>query len=272
MHEWFDLLDYCNSKFEHISCLSHGGRFANMDFISQSAEHGLKEILFSLHGTNSRTHDSITNRPGSFDRILKAIHNAKSLDMVVRINCTVYYKNYAELDSYASLINELDPFEVNFITLNYWEGVDVNIPTVNYQSLTNKIKICIDNLDKNILINVRYVPYCYMIGYEKYVCNEYQHIYDLYDWNKEIYTSDIDVTKPYTNQEKLLFGYARCADTRIKSYYKKVECTTCKYFYICDGVKNEISIPVAPVEGEKIKEVTHYRKNFYEIINTNTNS
>ena len=60
--DWFKILDYCNERFESVSCVSHGGRFANKDFLKESQEHGLKEILFSLHGATEESHDSITNR------------------------------------------------------------------------------------------------------------------------------------------------------------------------------------------------------------------
>ena len=103
---------------------------------------------------------------------------------MVRINCTVYDKNYDTLS--AKLFNKMNPLEVNFITLNYWEGGEGNVG--NYKEATSAIKKCIDKLTVKY-INVRYTPYCYMVGYEKYVCNHYQHIYDIYDWNKGIYSN-----------------------------------------------------------------------------------
>lgn len=268
--DWFEILDYCNERFEHVSCLSHGGKFANIDFLQESIDHGLKEILFSLHGATEETHDAITNRKGSFKRILKAIKNAQELNVLVRINCTVYYKNYHQLDNiYAGLINEIKPFEVNFITLNYWEGVGIEAANVSYADMTTGIKRCIDILNKDMIINVRYVPYCYMEGYEKYVCDQYQHIYDLYDWNKEMYLDEsrpmIDVSKTYTHIEKLEFAYKHCADHRTRYYQKDSACVKCKYFYICDGVENEIAgTPIYPVDGEKITEVTFFRKHHFK--------
>lgn len=266
--DWFRILDYCNERFEHVSCLSHGGKFANKEFLAESKEHGLKEVLFSLHGATALTHDSITNRKGSFNRILLGIRNAKDLGLRVRINCTVYYKNYNQLQTFfSSLINDIDPFEVNFITLNYWEGVSIEAKNVSYTDMTDNIKACIDKLKKGPIINVRYVPYCYMQGYEQYVCDQYQHIYDLYDWNKEMYIDEsgirIDVSKKYTLEEKLKFAYDQCADHRIRFYRKSVDCLKCKYFYICDGVEKEVDTTVHPVDGEKIREVTFFRKTHY---------
>lgn len=267
--DWFTILDYCNERFEHISCLSHGGKFANKEFLEESKQHGLKEILFSLHGATAETHDSITNRKGSFKRILQAIANAKELDIVVRINCTVYYKNFEQLESiYAQLINDIDPLEVNFITLNYWENVEIENTNVTYKAMTDNIKSCIDLLDKTIIINVRYVPFCYMKGYEKYVCDQFQHIYDLYDWNKEMYLNKlentIDVSIKYSSEEKLKFAHAQCADHRVRFYYKELKCMTCKYFYICDGVEKElVGTEVFPEVGEKVTAVTFFRKDHY---------
>lgn len=261
--DWFKILDYCNDKFESISCLSHGGKFANMDFLKESKEHGLKEILFSLHGATAETHDSITDRKGSFERILQGIHNAKELGMIVRTNATVYYKNHHQLENeYAALINSILPVETNFLTLNYWgDNHVIDFDNVSYTDMTNGIKKCIDKLDPSININVRYVPFCYMQGYEQYVRGVYQHIYDLRDWNREMYTYNVDVTKQYTDEQKLGMAYAECAKHRQIFYHKELACLKCKNFYICDGIEKEIAgTAVHPVEGEKIRQVMHYRK------------
>ena len=118
---WFNILDYCNSKNLYISTLSHGGKFCDYEFLKKSKEHGLKEILFSLHGSSEEVHDSITKRKGSFNKIITAIKNAKSLNILVRINCTISEKNYLHLDEYITLLKQFNNiFELNFLPLNYW--------------------------------------------------------------------------------------------------------------------------------------------------------
>jgi len=263
--DWFKILDYCSDKFEHISCLSHGGKFANLEFLKESQEHGLKEILFSLHGATAETHDLITGRKGSFDRILRGIHNAKSLGMIVRTNATVYYRNYHQLENeYADLINSIMPVETNFLTLNYWGDFNViEFKNISYKDMANGIKKCIDKLKNGIEINVRYAPFCYMEGYEKYVAGTYQHIYDVRDWNREMYTYTLDVSKEYTPEEKIKNAYDACSTHRNRFYKKSLDCVKCKHFYICDGIEKEISdyTPAIPAPGEKIKQVNYYRKN-----------
>ena len=103
-----------------------------------------------------------------------------------------------------------------------------------------------------------------MEGYEKYVCNQYQHIYDVYDWNKEIYDYDVDVSKQYTNHEKIDLAYNKAARDRLKDYKKPKECLNCKHFYICDGIENQVDCRVLPLRGDKITDVNYYRGNYYE--------
>ena len=260
--DWFKILDYCNERFTSISCLSHGGTFANMNHLRRSKEHGLKEILFSLHGPTRETHEAITNRPGSFDKILQAIKNAQELGMIVRTNCTVYYRNYKQLENeYADLINSIKPVETNFITLNYWvENNDLTFERVNYADMANGIMRCIDKLQDGIDINIRYAPYCYFKGYEKYIAGTFQHIYDLRDWNREAYNHDIDVSRQYTHEEKIDLAYSACGKHREFFYHKDLSCVTCKHNYICDGIEKELSgTPLTPEPGEKITTVTFYR-------------
>ncbi len=262
--DWFKILDYCNGKFKNISCLSNGSVFSNEKFLLKSKEHGLKEILFSLHGYNEEVHDDIVGRKNGWKKINKAIDLCNKHGIRVRINCTVYQKNYSGLVAYADIIKKIKPFQVNFLTLNYWDDNKTFEPIDDYNKLTDNIKRCIDLIVDDVkYINVRYTPYCFMKGYEKYVCNQYQHVYDVYDWNKEIYDYDIDVTKTYTHNQKIELGYAKARHDRLTDYKKSLACFKCKYFYICDGIEKQLDMEVYPEPGDKIRDVNHYRKDFY---------
>jgi MoaA/NifB/PqqE/SkfB family radical SAM enzyme len=225
--DWFKILEYCNKNFNTVSCLSNGGMFANYDFLKKSKDHGLSEILFSLHGYDEKSHDKIVGVKGAYQNILKAIENAKSLDIMVRINCTVTSNNVNHLDIYTSIINKIKPFQLNYLPLNYWDSAQT-LRTQNYEKLSDKIKKSIDTLDKDIEINVRYIPFCFMRGYEKYVKDIPQHIYDLRDWNIASYCY-----KPLDE----IFDIAY--KNRLETYYKPRECFKCKYFNECDGIEKQ---------------------------------
>ena len=264
--DWFKILQYCSTKFKNISTLSNGWAFARKDFMEKSKESGLTEILFSVHGYDEQSHNEIVRRNGAWKRMLQAIENAHELGIKVRVNCTVYQKNCDGMVGYDKIIKKINPVEVNFLTLNYWTN-NKHAEPIDYKLVTDNIKTCIDKIKHlDTIINVRYTPYCYMQGYEKYVCNQFQHIYDIYDWNLEIYDLELDTSVEYTTKEKIDLAHATASERRIRDYKKHVKCFGCKYLYICDGVEKQVkSFDFKPVSGKKIRNVNHYRKDHYEV-------
>jgi MoaA/NifB/PqqE/SkfB family radical SAM enzyme len=261
--QWFDILDYCKSKNLKISCLSNGYKFANREFIANSKAHGLEEILFSVHGYDKESHNILVGHRKGFENIVEAINNAHELGIRVRINCTVTHKNYKSLPTkFVALMQELKPFEINFLTLNYWDDAGIQ-ETIDYPTITPYVHQAIDLLKEQVdIINVRYTPYCFMKGYEQYVCNYYQHIYDVYDWNIAVYNGDIDPETYQADPYKALYDAA--AFKRNRTYYKTKDCLNCKHYYICDGVEKQIkNITLQPEDGEKITQVNFYRKGYY---------
>jgi MoaA/NifB/PqqE/SkfB family radical SAM enzyme len=262
--QWFDILDYCKSKDLKISCLSNGYKFANKEFIAKSKEHGLDEILFSVHGYDKESHNILVGHRKGFENIVEAIKNAHELGIVVRVNCTVTHKNYKSLPTkFVALMQELKPYEVNFLTLNYWDDAGIQ-ETIDYGQVTPYVHQAIDLLKDTVdIINVRYTPYCFMKGYEQYVCNYYQHIYDVYDWNIAVYNGDIDPAVYRADPHKALYDAA--AFKRNRTYYKTADCLQCKHYYICDGVEKQIKdIKLQPEPGNKIDQVNFYRKGYYK--------
>ena len=262
--QWFDILDYCKSKDLKVSTLSNGYKFANKEFLAKSKEHGLEEILFSVHGYDKESHNELVGHRKGFENIKQAIHNAHELGVVVRINCTVTHKNFKSLPTqFVELMQELKPFEVNFLTLNYWDDAGAQ-ETINYAEVTPYIHQTIDLLKTFVnIINVRYTPYCFMKGYEQYVCNYYQHIYDVYDWNIAVYDGTIDPEVYRADPYKAM--YEAAAKKRNWTYYKTQACLDCKHYYICDGVEKQIkNIDLTPTPGEKIAQVNYYRKKWYK--------
>lgn len=255
---WFEILDYCvELGFEKISCLSNGSRFSSIDFIKKSQDRGLSEILFSIHGSSEAVHDKVVKRNGAFKKLMLAVENAKSIGVEVRINCTVTEENSSDLVDYVSLINRLKPLQLNFLPLNYW-GDAKKIKVSRYEIMATKIKEAIVALNNDIEINVRYIPFCFMNGYEKYVVGTYQHIFDTRDWN--IITYDIKETENVKTD--LASYYAKAKEKRLHSYFKPRACLECKYFDICDGVEQAIgeSQNLNPIMGEKIKDVMYFRR------------
>ena len=255
--DWFKILKYCNDRFTNISTISNGSMFADFEFLEKSKQNGLKEIMFSVHGSNSKIHDNVVQQDGAFNNILKSIENAKKLNLIIRINYVVTLHSIKYTDEFISLINYINPLEINFLTLNYF---GVANQTLSYEKSTRHIKQIIDKI-KIKYINVRYTPYCYMIGYEKYVCNTFQHIYDLYDWNMAVYDKRINPNDYNKDPQKALINRAK--SDRLNMYKKPQECKTCEFLLICDGIEKQSSDNVYPSNNKYIKQTNYFRKGFY---------
>jgi len=254
--KWFEILDYCKENFEKVSCLSNGTKLKDIEFAKNSKYHGLSEVLFSLHGYDKSSHDKIVGYEGAFKDILKAIKNCQELEIEVRLNCTVTSRNMKHLDVYSNLIKSIRPSQLNYLPLNYWDNAQV-LKAESYESLSKYIKKSIDLLsNEDIEINVRYMPYCFMIDYEEYVCDTFQHIHDLKDWNVLVY--DLKEFKKFDVDDM----YKEAFNKRNYTYYKPQKCFNCKYFFICDGIEKNIkdSQEIFPISGDKIKNVMEFRK------------
>ena len=249
--DFFKILEYLQSKQVKISCLSNGLKFSNFDFIAKAKDYGLSEILFSLHSIGN-THDLITGVPNSYKKIIKAIENAKKLNIKIRINSTITQFNYSLVDTdFYKIVESLNPFEINFLPLNYFDCAS-NLKNIKYSELLRPIKNFL-NKSKIKYKNVRYVPFCQMRGFEKYVVGYYQHIYDIYDWNLAWYDY-----KPIST----IFDCAK--QNRIRNYVKDIKCMKCKYFYICDGFEPQSIPEFEPEFGTKISDANYFRHDFYK--------
>jgi len=258
---WFGYLKEGKKRFRHLSVITNGAKFSDISFLRKSFSCGLREVLFSLHGYDSESHDKITGVKGSWKKIIKAIENAKNLGFIVRINCTVCSDNYNKLDRLAMRVKEIRPLGMNFIPLNYWDGGASSSSPVSYLDMSRFIKQAIDILKGHIrYLNVRYIPYCFMRGYEGYVCSWHSHSFDYWDWNNKFKVlPNLDISLEDTSSQVNLI--------RSSLFAKSKDCLKCKHRYICDGVEKPLvcSTSLIPEDGETIKDILHYRKEYCSI-------
>ena len=242
---WFDFLNYAKSLNLESSTLSNGFLFSNIDFLKKSKNAGLNEILFSLHSFKDN-HDKHLGIRGAFDKIIKAILNALELNIRVRINIIITSLNQNYLNNLFEFLDKKDIFQnihqYNFLPINEWS--DAKIIGQKMQSKLNLglIYPIFDKIiDSNILLNIRYYPYCLIkLKYHKYIKNYIHHYIDKYDWHPFfIYYKDfLNKEKITAFKTKNLSTYLKFLKNQRKSQfiYKK-DCENCSYKIICDGFK-----------------------------------
>ena len=138
---FFDILQYIRSLNSSVSVVSNGFKFSDINFCKKCQQYGLNEVLFSLHSIKDN-HNYITQNKFSFDNCLKGILNCQSLGFKVRINCTLCDINYKYLKDYINLINDIKPFELNFILFNYNDD-QKQTSSINLKDICNEYGVFI---------------------------------------------------------------------------------------------------------------------------------
>ena len=185
-----DIVRYAKHElgFEVVSLITNGIKLSNKRYTAALADAGVDDILFSLHGDDPATHDSITKVPESFRRLLQGIDNAHELGLRVRTNTVVCKTNYRRLPQLFQLLLAKRVDNINLVMFNpIIQATNVDITQevyVNYADAGREIMRAIDMYEDRLpLFNVRYMPFCFLPGYEKYITNMDQMTFDPDEWD-----------------------------------------------------------------------------------------
>lgn len=263
---WFRLLeDMKEMGFRNIACITNGYKFSDIDFLKKSMDCGLNELLFSLHGKDPQSHDRMTGVKGSYRKICRAIMNAMYQGIKIRINVVVAKDNYKDIPFIAEFVNRIEPEAFNILPFRL-ENTAPKENALRFKDAMPCIKDAIDILNKKIKITVRYVPFCVMRGYEKYVAMYLQRMFDEYEWseytirnfesaryNRNIPELDCKTDKWKLEIEAMHRSIKHVADHSLK-------CLSCKYLHVCEGIWYSYANiwgvdEFKPVKGEKIERI-----------------
>jgi len=240
-----ELVSYCKEKGLTVTVITNATQY---QLVKDLADIGLDEFLISIHGT-PKVHERMVDAK-VWSRVENFLKECKEYNIPYRINCVVTKVNLPYLKETAKFYLTLEAPIVNFIVFNPHPGTlwsdKINVEFQERYSLVAKgIKEAIDILDKDIWVNVRYIPMCTMKGYEHHVTNFLQSVYEPYEWEC---LSQFKVTKEKvrelapklknevfgTNDLEIVMNYYRRKDIERNIWTKK--CMSCANRFICDGI------------------------------------
>jgi len=274
---------------EKVCIISNGVRLSNRDYAASLKSAGLDEILFSVHGSGEKTHDEITRIQGSFQKISRAISNAALEGVTVRTNTVVNRINYNDLLAIGNFLIPFHPVQMNFITINDWCFAKnlVEKLMLSYSEMSPRLKEACDLLAPHVIkVNVRYIPFCFMKDYERFVCNHRQVRFDPYEWVPRV-RARLEIQNSIWRYLGILaYGYfaggvfrktfrlspADVLDESVVEalrhwFYKKSDCCSqCSFKLICDGVEKTYDQQfgldeLTPMKGNAISDPVFFRKN-----------
>jgi MoaA/NifB/PqqE/SkfB family radical SAM enzyme len=210
---------------KEILSATNGRIFSNLSAAKKIIDAGITGLIFSLHGHNAKTHDDLTQSPGSFNELIKGIENLKKIGFRrINGNTTIVKSNMKFLPVIAEIYAKYKIRNVEYIFVDpTYGGAHDNfeelVPKISEASVFMKRAIDIGLEHGYDQWKARYVPLCYFEGYEK-------HISEI---NERILFSTEHWAPDFKNTDAL-------ASRQLVSRKKTMRCKGCSFYNACEGI------------------------------------
>lgn len=283
----FEIADFAReSGYKTICIITNGLRTYDLTFCKKLKKAGVNEFLFSLHSPVEKEHDWLTRIKGSWKKVIKSIKNAEKLNISYRTNTVVSNINYNHLDKLYSVLKDFKPSAVNLLVYNpstaqFPEKGEI----VDYNIVGKKIKSFINKYESHFkVINIRWLPFCFLKGKEKNIRTQWQKFYEDQEWDPYL---NIKFNKGFKGALGSFIGglflyyykaprygkrdlYTKFNEVisafRMFFYYKqRGPCKHCALRKICTGLpknyKND-NIKLKPYRGRVIRDPLHFCRDY----------
>jgi MoaA/NifB/PqqE/SkfB family radical SAM enzyme len=141
--KFIEILKLAKNLGYSIYLISNGFQFSDKNFCLASFPY-IDELGFSLHGHNLLLHEHHVKTPGSFNKLLKALNNAKKYYKGrLFINITVTNLNVGKLLEIATLANQYQIVEIRFLNL-----VPSGLAKSKYEKIVARFRDMAGKIDK----------------------------------------------------------------------------------------------------------------------------
>lgn len=279
----FELVAYARQiGFKRMCMISNGILFKDKTFVEKAEVSGLEEIKLSIHSSKAKIHNSMTGL-NSFKHVMAGIKNLKRTNLKIKTNTIISSLNYKSLPETARFLTRIKPSRINLKLITpILDATRLNKKIIaSYSEVMPYLHKAIDILGlKGYTPIVRYIPFCFMQGYERNVCNLYQVQYDSDEWDYVV-KNRIEYGLLLSEFNKLLgyinmfrhgwvsdkdFVHRSVIESKLLRFTTKGKvCKTCKYDLICDGLwKSYTKLygydELKPLPGKKITDPTYFIK------------
>jgi MoaA/NifB/PqqE/SkfB family radical SAM enzyme len=229
----------------------------------------LEDVVLSIHSVGP-AYEDLTG--GRWEKLLKTLTILRDHNFKWRSNVCVVKDNLPFLIDCVKLTKEYGGRLINFLVFNPHDGTDLaskeNECQTTYTECAEAIKKAIDEAEKlGVLVEVRYIPICTMKGYEKYVLNFSQWIYDPYSWEEGHANSQT----PFVIEE----DYVNFINKKVSCNVHKegcASCNLCRFNKFCDGIYPQYNkkygmgefIPFLEEDMPETNDAMFFRKKYME--------
>lgn len=211
--------------FKTVLISTNGRMLAYKDYAKKLIDAGITDIIFSIHGHNSKLHDYLTRVKGAFKQLLNGIENVKILGFRnIGSNTIVIKQNYKLLPKIGRFIYDLGIRNAEFIFVDPSSGganknFKKTVPMVS--EAAPYIRRCLDIAKNNNTLHwhIRYVPLCYFLGYE----DQISELFEIKNFQTEHLAPDFKNFDVESSRKQI-------------GRIKPEKCNRCRKYNICEGV------------------------------------
>lgn len=155
--------------YENINLVSNGRRIAYPDYCTTLVRAGINRAVLSYDGPSDAITSAMTRTPGSFSQTRKAIVNLKKQGIEVGGTIVITRINYKHIKD---TIEQLYGLGMNFINVQFLlPQIEFTrrLPSsifITYGEVYPYIAEALSVYNKKIKINVHFIPFCYLKGFE----------------------------------------------------------------------------------------------------------
>lgn len=228
-HDLPDLVAYARGLgFARVCVITNGVRLGSPKVIQALVDAGLNEVLLSIHGIDGEVADAMYGRRAMQGYLLRALEAVREHGLRLRTNTVVTRINVDALEDIAGAIARFRPAVANFICLNDWVNAAPATPqlSVRLSEAAPRLMAAIDVLRPHAgRVNVRYIPFCLMPGYEEHVCGLLSNTFDEDEWLDSIkrVVTDIDAPDRHAAYTRRLNDHCRALPERLTAGLSLVE-------------------------------------------------
>lgn len=224
--DFFQLIKFAKQLgIKEVVCVTNGRVFFEEDNVKKIIDSGIDSVILSIHGSNPKIHDSLTQSAGSFNQAIIGIENfLKNNFTRLNGNTTVVKQNFKDVPDIAKIYAKYKFWNVEYIFVDPTYGGAYN----NFDLLVPRISDAAPYMQKAIDIGLknnlsqwkaRYVPLCLFKNY-------LEHISEINE--RELYLSQ-HWAPDFINRDSI---NSRAEISRIKTD----KCFDCGKNNICEGI------------------------------------
>lgn len=145
--DFLEIVQFAKQHFEHISLMTNGIKFCDLNFLKSTLEAGVDSISIPFYSSNKDEHNWMVGNPQAFDKVMQCLYNVN--DFLSKRKFNIQIKLLLAKFTYKIIPNSIDFIAENFPNIQYVSLYGFHIG----EKALQKKQLCVINYNEARLYN-----------------------------------------------------------------------------------------------------------------------